>query len=385
MSTSTGEFFTSYVTNPANLVFWIISLAILAFAIMRGIEKGIESWAKLMMPTLYIFGIILGIRAVTLGAPVNPEWSSMEGLNFIWNPDFSALNWKAAIAGAGQIFFTLSLGMGIIVNYASYLKPEEDVITASVATVSLNEFAEVILGGTAVIPIAYAFLGPEGITASIGLAYIALPNVFRTMAGGGIFGAIWFLLLFFAGITSAIAMYNYIVALLEEDMGIERKRGAWIVFIGYIIVGAPIALESIMTGTSNLMYFTEVDNWVGNYLLIVLGLIEIVVVGWCVRDDALVEMNKGGLWKVPKWYFRLFHQFLTPLTIIAFLFFFTRDFAMAGNFNLIPAYVAETPEFIVWVNLARVVLIAVLSIGFIQSYKAIKSKYSKEIEKNATV
>ena len=383
LSIPTGEFFTSYVTNPANLIFWVISLAILAFAVMKGIEKGIESWAKIMMPLLYLFGIILGIRALTLGAPVNPEWSAMAGLNFIWNPDFSQLNWSSAIAAAGQIFFTLSLGMGIIVNYASYLKPEEDVITASVATVSLNEFAEVILGGTAVIPIAYAFLGPEGITQSIGLAYIALPNVFRTMAGGGIFGAIWFLLLFFAGITSAIAMYNYIVALLQEDMGIDRKKGAWIVFIGYIIVGTPIALESIMTGTSNLMYFTEIDNWVGNYLLIVLGLIEIVVVGWCVKDDALVEMNKGGLWKVPKWYFRLFHQFLTPVTIIAFLVFFTRDYALAGNFNLIPAYVAGT-GFEMWVNLARIVLIAVLSIGFIQSYKAIKTKYANEIKNNAT-
>ena len=382
MSVDTGAFFTNYVSSPENLVFWIISLAILAFAVMRGIEKGIESWAKIMMPTLYVFGIILGVRAVTLGAPVNPEWSAMAGLNFIWNPDFSALTWSSAIAATGQIFFTLSLGMGIIVNYASYLKPDEDVITASVATVSLNEFAEVILAGTAVIPIAYAFMGPDGIGQSIGLAYIALPNVFRTMVGGEIFGAIWFLLLFFAGITSAIAMYNYIVALLEEDMGINRKKGAWIVFFGYIIVGTPVALECILTQSANLMYFTEIDNWVGNYLLIVLGLIEIIVIGWCVRDEALVEMNKGGLWKVPKWYFRLFHQFLTPVIIILFLFFFTRDYAAAGNFNFPPAYVAGT-GFEMWVNLARVVLVVVLSTGFIQSYKAIKKKYAKEIESNA--
>lgn len=377
-----AAFFASYVQNPAMLIFWVIALLFLATAVMKGIQKGIESWAKIMMPVLYVFGIILGIRALTLGSPINPDWSSLAGLNFIWNPDFSQLSWQSAIAAAGQIFFTLSLGMGIIHNYASYLQPDEDIITASVATVSLNEFAEVILGGTAVIPIAYAFLGPEGIKGSIGLAFMALPNVFTNMTGGAIFGAMWFLLLFFAGITSAIAMYNYLVALLEEDLGIERKKGAIIVFIGYLIVGAPIALESIITKSANLSYFTEVDNWIGNYLLIVLGLIEIVIIGWCVRDSALEEMNKGGLWKVPKWFFRLFHQFLTPVTIITFLVFFTRDYWIAGNFKLVPSYVAATPELVIWVNLARLVVFTVLVIGFVQSYKSIKTKYRDEVDSN---
>ncbi|MBC5996978.1 Na+dependent transporter [Romboutsia ilealis] len=377
-----GAFFANYIQDPKNLIFWVIALCFLSYAVMRGIQKGIESWAKIMMPTLYVFGIILAIRSLTLGTPVDPDWSSLAGLNFIWNPDFSALSWSSAIAAAGQIFFTLSLGMGIIQNYASYLKPDEDIITASVATVSLNEFAEVILGGTAVIPIAYAFLGPDGIKGSIGLAFMVLPNVFTTMTGGGIFGAIWFLLLFFAGITSAIAMYNYLVALLEEDAGIDRKKGAWLVLIGYLIVGAPIALESILTKSANLVYFTEVDNWIGNYILIVLGLIEIVVIGWCIKDRALDEMNRGGLWKVPKWFFRLFHQFLTPVTIITFLIFFTRDYWVQGNFKVIPSYIADIPEFAIWVNLGRVVVFGVLLIGFIQSYKSIKTKYSKEIESN---
>ena len=87
-SISTGEFFACYIQNPSNLIFWIISLLVLAFAVM----KGIESWAKIMMPVLYVFGIILCIRSLTLGAPVNPDWSSLKGLNFIWNPDFSKLS-----------------------------------------------------------------------------------------------------------------------------------------------------------------------------------------------------------------------------------------------------------------------------------------------------
>ena len=364
------------------LIFWVISLALLGWAVMKGVSEGIEAWAKVMMPTIYVFGIILVIRALTLGAPVNPDWSSMNGLNYVWNPDLSKLNSASIVTATGQIFFTLSLGMGIICNYASYLQSDEDIVAASIATVSLNEFAEVILAGTSVIPISYAFLGPEGIKGSIGLAFMALPNVFTTMAGGRIFGAVWFFLLFFAGFTSAIAMYNYLVALLEEDLNVPRKKGTIIIFIAYLIVGTPIALESILTNTANLFYFTEVDNWIGNYLLIVLGLIEIIVVAWLVRDPALEEMNKGGLWKVPRWFFKVFHQFLTPVSIIVFLALFTKDYAIAGNFKIIPSYMAGSEEFVVWVNLARAVVVCILILGFIQTYKSIKSKYKTEIENN---
>ena len=375
-------FFVNYITDPKMLIFWVISLALLGWAVMKGVSEGIEAWAKVMMPTIYVFGIILVIRALTLGAPVNPDWSSMNGLNYVWNPDLSKLNSASIVTATGQIFFTLSLGMGIICNYASYLQSDEDIVAASIATVSLNEFAEVILAGTSVIPISYAFLGPEGIKGSIGLAFMALPNVFTTMAGGRIFGAVWFFLLFFAGFTSAIAMYNYLVALLEEDLNVPRKKGAIIIFIDYLIVGTPIALESILTNTANLFYFTEVDNWIGNYLLIVLGLIEIIVVAWLVRDPALEEMNKGGLWKVPRWFFKVFHQFLTPVSIIVFLALFTKDYAVAGNFKIIPSYMTGSEEFVVWVNLARAVVVCILILGFIQTYKSIKSKYKTEIENN---
>jgi SNF family Na+-dependent transporter len=379
---STGEVFVNYIQSPMVFVFWILALAGLGIAVMRGVQKGIETWAKIMMPVLYVFGIILAIRALTLGSPVNPDWSSLGGLNYIWNPDFTRLNWRSALAAAGQIFFTLSIGMGIICNYASYLKPEDDVVVSSLATVSLNEFAEIILGGTAVIPIAYAFLGPEGVGAGVGLSFIALPNVFRSMAGGQFIGALWFLLLFFAGFTSAIAMYNYLVALLEEDLGIARSKGAWIIFFAYIIVGLPVALEPILTRTADLVYLTEVDNWVGTYLLIVLGLLEVVVAGLLMGDKALVELNKGGYWKVPSWFFNLFIKVLTPITIAVLLIFSTKDYIDAGYFKIIPSFVENSPQLVPWVQAARVVIFTVLAAGFIQAYRSIRTKYGKELEEN---
>lgn len=377
---NTGEYFVKYIQSPGKvMVFWLISLAVLGFAVMRGIQKGIEAWAKFMMPTIYVFGIILIIRTLTLGAPVKPEWTPIAGLNYIWSPRWQDLNWTAALAAAGQIFFTLSLGMGIIQNYASYLKPEDDIVLSGLATVSLNELAEVILGGTIAIPIAYTFLGPEGLGAGVGLSFIALPNIFRQMAGGQIFGTFWFLLLFFAGFTSAIAMYNYLVALLEEEAGVPRRMGAVLVFIIYIIFGLPVGLEPILTKTAELAYLTELDNWVGSYLLVVLGLLEVIVTGWLLGLKGLEEMNKGSYWKVSKTFYNVFIQFLTPVAIIILLVFSTRDYFKAGYFKWIPSFVEKTPQLVPWVLAARFVMFAVLIIGFIQAYRNIGKKYGQEI------
>ncbi len=382
-SQSTADFFVAYIQNPKMVfTFWIIALAGLSFAVMRGVEKGIEAWAKVMMPVLYVFGITLAIRSLTMGSPVNPEWSSLKGLNFIWNPDFSTLTWRSALAAAGQIFFTLSIGMGIICNYASYLKPDDDVVVSSIATISLNEFAEIVLGGSIVIPIAYAFLGPDGIGAGVGLSFIALPNVFRTMAGGQFFGGLWFLLLFFAGFTSAIAMYNYLTALVEEDLGIPRKVAAWMIFVAYIIVGLPVGLEQIINKTADLAYFTEVDNWVGSYLLLVLGLIEIIVVAYLMGEKSLTEINRGGIWQMPNWFYTVFMKTLTPAALIIVLVFSTLDYIKAGYFKFVPSFVAEAPQLVPWVNAARVVILLVFLTGAYQSYRSISTKYAKEIQEN---
>lgn len=380
-SVSTGEFFVNYIQSPALVfTFWIIALAVLYLAVAGGIQKGIEVLAKFMMPTIYIFGAILIVRTLTLGTPVNPDWSPIKGLDYIWSPRWQDLNWNSALAAAGQIFFTLSLGMGIICNYASYLKPDDDIVLSGFATVSLNELAEVILGGTIAIPIAYTYLGPEGLSASIGLSFISLPNIFRTMGGGQLMGAFWFLLLAFAGITSAVAMYNYIVSLLEESFGMAKKKASLSVFFLYILVGLPVALEPILTKTADLAYFSELDNWVGTYLLVVLGGLEIIVVGWLNGKNSLEEINRGGYWKLSGWFYKAFIQFLTPVSIIVLLVMSTINQFKAGYFKLVPDFVAGTPVLIPWVQGARVVMVLVLAFGFYQAYKTVKEKYGVELE-----
>ena len=383
-SIKTADFFWSYYLMSPGLVltFWIISLGVLYLAVSGGIQKGIETLAKFMMPTIYIVGAILIVRTLTLGTPVNPDWSPIAGLNFIWEPRWDALNWGAALAAAGQIFFTLSLGMGIICNYASYLKPDDDIVLSGFTTIALNEMAEVILGGTIAIPIAYTFLGPDGLAASIGLSFVSLPNIFRTMGGGRIFGAFWFILLFFAGVTSAVAMYNYIVSLLEESFGMGKKKASLFVFFLYILVGLPVCLEGFIMGSVTLTYFSEIDFWVGTYLLVVLGGLEAIVAGWLMGSKGLDEINKGSYWKLPSWYYKAFIQFITPVSIIGLLIMSTIEYAKQGLFKLVPDAIAKTPELAPWLNGARLVMIAVLAFGFIQAYKTIKDKYAVELQNN---
>ncbi|MGC9772039.1 hypothetical protein [Fervidobacterium islandicum] len=296
----------------------------------------------------------------------------------MWAPRWNELNWSSTLAAAGQIFFTLSLGMGIIQNYASYLKKDDDIVTSAVATAALNEFAEVILAGTIVIPIAFTFLGPEGLKSGVGLSFIALPNVFRTMVGGNAIGTLWFLLLFFAGITSSIAMFNYLVAFLEEQFGVERKKGSTVIFALYIAAGLPIALEPIATKTSELFYLTELDNWVGSYLLVVLGLIEIISAVWLFKEKGLEEINNGSYWKVPKWFYSIVMKLITPAFIIVLLVFSTIDYAKNGYLKVVPDFAKNYPNLIPWVFAARSVMVLVFLLSFILIYRALNNMQKNE-------
>jgi NSS family neurotransmitter:Na+ symporter len=210
----------SGITNPAvvipylAIVFFFITLGINLWILSRGVSQGIEKLAKIAMPILFVFAFILVIRVLTLKAPnpAIPENSVRNGFAYLWNPDFSQITKaKPWLAAAGQIFFTLSIGTGSILTYASYVKKREDIALTGLSTSITNEFAEVILGGSIAIPIAVAFFGlaetqeiAKGGAYNLGFA--AMPIIFQKLPFGHILGDMWFLLLFFAGITSSVAL-----------------------------------------------------------------------------------------------------------------------------------------------------------------------------------
>ena len=296
----------------------------LNFAILyKGISKGIEKLAKIAMPLLFLFAIILVVRIFTLGTPdpTHPENSVMNGLAFIWNPDFSALgNPNIWLAAAGQIFFTLSVGMGTIHAYASYLKPNDDIVLSGLATSSTNEFAEVILGGSIAIPVAVAFFGlpaTKEIAAggAFNLGFVSMPIIFGSehFPMGEVFGFMWFLLLFFAGITSSVAMGQPVVAFLEDEFGMDRKKAVATLAIG-VLIAVQFVVFFLKFG-----FLDEMDYWAGTFGLVVFALIETVLFMWVFgADKAWEEMNNGGDIKIP-FIFYYIMKYITPVILMVLM------------------------------------------------------------------
>ncbi len=256
--------------------FLLLTLFLNFWILLKGISKGIEKFVKFAMPALFIFGIILAVLVFTIGTPdpVNhPKWSVAAGFGYIWNPDFSKLaDSKIWLAAAGQIFFTLSVGMGTLQAYASYLRPKDDIALSGLATASLNEFAEVILGGTIAIPIAVAFFGIPGTEViarggAFNLGFVSLPIVFQKLAFGNIIGFIWFFLLFFAGITSSISMCQPLVSFLKEQFEISHKKA--VLTIGLII----FALVHLVVIYNRYGFLDEMDYWAGTFTIVVVSLV----------------------------------------------------------------------------------------------------------------
>ncbi len=302
--------------------FCALTLFLNVWILSKGISKGIERCTNVALPMILVFGIILMIRVFTLGAPdpAYPDRNVMNGLGFIWNPDFRALlDTKVWFAATGQIFFTLSLGFGAIQTYASYLKPKDDVVLSGLATSSANEFAEVLLGGSIAIPVTVAFFGITQTQAvaqggAFDLGFFALPVIFQKMPLGQLFGTIWFFLLFLAGITSSVAMAQPLMAFLQEEFKMERKKAA------YLIGGLVFFLMQPVIFFLKYGFLDEMDFWIGTFGLVVFAIIEVIIFIWLFGSrNAWKEMMSGADIVIPR-FFHFIMKFITPLYLIVLLF-----------------------------------------------------------------
>jgi SNF family Na+-dependent transporter len=314
---STAEF----PTVLTALVFLALTIGLNYFCLYRGISKGIEVLAKIGMPVLFVFGILLAVRALTMGAPVpaHPDWSVASGLAFIWNPDLSRLGSASVwLAAAGQIFFTLSLGQGTLCMYASYLREQDDVTLNGLSTSSTNEFAEVVLGGTIAIPVAVAFFGlaeTQRIAAggAFNLGFQALPVIFQQLPFGEIFGGMWFGLLFIAGITTSVALAQPAVAFLEDEFGWRRPRAV------NVVLGVATASTLLVVVFLRHGFLDELDFWAGTFLLVILTALEIILFAWVFGiDKAWAELHQGADLRVPTVY-KFVLKYITPVYILVLL------------------------------------------------------------------
>ena len=311
---------------PVAILFFLITFACNMVVLAFGVRKGIERVNKICMPILLILGIILVVRVLTL-----PEIG--KGLAFMWNPNFSELaNPKVWMAAAGQVFFTMSLGMGIIWCYASYLKPKEDLVLSSLTASATNGFAEIIIGGTVVIPIAVIIAGANieecAKLGTFGLGFQTMPYVFGTLPLGGVLQTVWFALLFFAGITSAISIIQPLISFCEDDLKFSRRKSVTTIST-ITFIGGLTAIFGLAAGTVD-----ELDFWGGTFLLVVFGAIQALVFSFILGrqkvktddgsedNEAFALMNEGSQLKLPR-FFRPIIQYVCPAYLIILLVSFT--------------------------------------------------------------
>lgn len=281
--------------------------------IYRGVSKGIEILCKFAMPLMALLAIVVLARVLTL--PPTDGRSIIDALGFMWNPHPEKLrDPQTWLAASGQIFFSLSVGFGVIINYASYLSEKDDVVLSGLTSCSVNEFFEVCLGGLITVPAAFLFLGlaaGQFVGSSFQLGFIALPNVFTQMWGGQVFGFFWFLMLFLAAVTSSVSMLQPVIAFFEEGLGLRRHASA--AFLGVLTA---LGCGFVLYFSANLVALDTFDFWVGSVLIFILALAQSILYGWVfgIRHGD-VEAHKGAHIRIP-WAVQLMLKYVMPVYLL---------------------------------------------------------------------
>lgn len=309
-----NEFFSSGAWAYA---FLLMTLSINLWILSRGISRGIERFARFAMPLLFFMALILVIRVFSLGAPIRPEWNLNAALGFLWNPDFKALaNPGVWLAAAGQVFFTLSLGWGQILTYATYLHRNDDIALSGLTSVSLNEVCEIILGASIGIIAAFLFFGPQTTVAiakggSFDLGFISMPSIFLQMPTGRFFAFLWFLMLFFAGITSSIALIQPSVRFLVSAFSVDSVRASSIIGTVLFVCVQPVYF---FLGKG---YLDELDFIAGTMGIVFFGLVEAVLFMWVFGTErAWGEITRDNDINISP-FFKPLIAWVTPLALLA--------------------------------------------------------------------
>lgn len=321
-----ANFFNDYVSLKISttgipfesVVFYIICLALNTYILSRGIERGVERAAKIGVPMLLIFGAFLALRGITLGKSGAPQGcddcNAFLGLNYLWEPQFESLaDPKVWLAAAGQIFFTLSIGMGTVQCYASYVNKDEDIALNAMSAGWMNGFVEIVLGASIVIPIAAGYLGLGWVIENAGfnMAFQTMPYLFNQWGPilAALAGLFWFGLLFFAGITSSLAFGTPWLGFMEDEFDWGRKGSAWSFGSIVLVLGLPTVFFF------NQGVFSEYDYWAGTVTLVVFALCESMLFSYVAFREGWGELKRGADISIPDIFKPVMH-FVTPVLLL---------------------------------------------------------------------
>ena len=310
-----GTLFSSFTSSVwAPLMGHTIFLLMTALIVISGVKSGIEKFGKVMMPMLFVLIVIIAVRAVTLPG-------AAEGLAYLFKPDFSKIDASVCSAALGQAFFSLSLGMGTMLTYGSYVSKKEN-IAASSSYTAISDTIFALLASCAIMPAVFAFgLDPEE---GPSLVFETLPFIFSNMSLGAFVAILFFLALIVAALTSSISLYEVVVAYLVEEKHYTRKGAAILVFVVAWVLGilcslsfGPLSEFRIFGQT----VFNLFDKLSANFLMPLGGLLLVIFVGWVMKkSDVIDEFTNGGSLKANvrvSGFVYFLIRYICPLAVLA--------------------------------------------------------------------
>lgn len=312
--TAKDGYFSDFIGHPiAPLVFFLIFMLISIVVIMLGVKKGIEKLSKFLMPLLVVLTIGIAIYALTLP-------NAMEGVKYYLIPDFSKFSILTVAGAMSQLFYSMSIAMGIMVTYGSYTRDDVN-LTKSVNRIEFFDTLVALLAGLTIIPAVYIFSGEEGLSSQgAGLMFMTLPKVFQQMPGGNIIALLFFVLVFFAAITSSISVMEAIVSSLMDKFHLKRIPSCLIVIGICLLLGIPSSLGNGLWANIKIlgMDFLTFFDYISNSILMpIVAFCTCILVGWVIKPKALTdEITKNGEKFARKKLFNVMIKYIAPICLL---------------------------------------------------------------------
>ncbi len=290
-ATETG-FFKQFITQPGEPVLWFaLYLGLTALVVLLGVEKGVEKVSKWLMPVLVVLSLFMAVYVLFLPG-------ALEGVVYYLKPDFSHFSATTVLAALGQLFYSMSLAMGIMITYGSYMK-KEDNLTASVRQIEIFDTGIAFVSGLMIVPAVFAFSGgnAEALDEGTSLMFSTLPRVFAGMPGGGIIGGVFFLLVLLAALTSSISLMETVVSIFQDKLKWSRRTTCLAVLGLCVVLGVPSSLGKGVWKSFTILgndIFDFFDFAANSVIMPIVAFLTCVFVGYVLKPKTLIEEARLG-------------------------------------------------------------------------------------------
>jgi len=317
VATATDGFFEGFIGQPLQPILWFaLFLGLTAVVVLCGVEKGIEKVSKIMMPILIVLSIFIAVYSMFLPG-------AMDGVKYYLLPDFSKFSATTVLSAMGQLFYSMSLAMGIMITYGSYMKKDVN-IESSVRQIEIFDTGIAFLAGMMIIPAVFVFSGGDeaALGKGPGLMFVTLPKVFESMSGGTVIGILFFVLVLFAALTSSISLMEAIVSIIQDKFKLKRGAASAVLLVVAIILGVPSSLgNGIWSGIKVIgMDFLTFFDFISNSVLMpIAAFLTCIFIGYVVKPSTVIEeVELTGKFKA-KTLFTVVIKYFAPICIVLIL------------------------------------------------------------------